>query len=250
MRPKHYPPRQMLSTLVPPTETQTMDITVSVTGLDEITHGFGVIEQQLPYAISRGINATLDAMQTAVRTHLHDGTFFLRRPDFIDKTIYIAPSDRATKTRLVGTVRVDPERNFLAKFEDGGQKDPSKASTIAVPVFKQASPSLIVSRSDPLYIKKLMASLDRTGAARGRVRNRKGAPKRLVPQKVYLVKTAKGTLLVERTGPGQTRVLYAFERSVPIKADLHFEEIALRTAEAQWDALMSQALEDAIASAR
>ena len=250
MRPTHYPTRQKLTTLVPLLETQTMELTVNVMGLDDVSDKLSVLDRQLHYAVSRGINATLDSVQTAVRQHLHDGTFLLRRPDFVDRTIYIAPSDRATKTRLIGTVRVNPDRNFLAKFEAGGKKEPTKAKTIAVPIFKQQSPSIVINRGDPLYLKKLMASLSLTGAARGRVRKRKGEPKRATPQKVYLVKSATGTFLVERTAPGQTRVLYAFAKSVPIKADLHFDEIALRTATATWDGNMSRALEDAIATAR
>lgn len=227
-----------------------MELTVKVDGLDQVTSGMSVLEQQLPYAISRGINATLDSAQSAIRTHLHDGTFLLRRADFIDRTVYIGRDDRARKDSLVGTVRINPERDFLAKFEDGGTKSPSQASSIAVPVFKKQSPSLIISRGDPLFIRKLMASLDKSGASQGRVGKRKGAPKRLIPQKVYLVKSAKGTFLIERIGPNYTRVLYAFERSVPIKADLHFDEIAMRTALATWDENMSRALEDAIATAR
>lgn len=227
-----------------------MQLTVSVEGLDQRVEGFSVLEQQMPYAISRGINATLDDAQREVRAHLHDGTFLLRRPEFIERTIYIGRDDRARKDRLSGTVRVNPDRDFLAKFEEGGDKRPETARSIAVPVFKQQSPGLIISRGDPLFLKKLMASLDRTGAAQGRVGRRRGAPKRLLQQKVYLVKNARGTFVIERISPTQTRVLYSFERSVPIKADLRFGPIALQTAERTWEANMGRALEEAIASAR
>ncbi len=41
----------------------------------------------------------------------------MRRDSFIKDTVYIAANDRATKDRLSATVRINPARNFLAKFE-------------------------------------------------------------------------------------------------------------------------------------
>jgi hypothetical protein len=210
---------------------------------------------QLPYAYSVAINDTLNDAQAAVRDRLpHE--FTLRRQDFIDRTIYIAPKDRATKTRLVGTLRVDPSRDFLAKFEDGGEKSSTSGKALAVPVFRESAPNLIIGRNDPLSVKRLMDSI---ANRRGRILTARVRKGHLFvgedPNKVYLVKTAKGTFIIQRIGKiseglHSTRVLYAFEPQVPIKDQLHFEDTAMAAALASWDTNVDTAIALAIATAR
>ncbi len=224
-----------------------LDVTAdNQTGLAGILSG---LTSQLPYAYSVAINKTLDAAQTAIQDSLPD-RFRLRHAAFIEQTVKIAPQDRATKTNLVGTVRINPDRNFLAKFEDGGQK--VGQHSLAVPIMRlDGDPNLIIGPGDPLSVKRLMASIQNSGGKIVRPRIRKGQLRVSVdPNKVYLVKSASGTFIVQRTGPNQTRVLYAFKKEVPIPASLHFDEIAMGAALATWDANFAAAMDRAIATMR
>ncbi|HEY7236532.1 MAG TPA: hypothetical protein VH539_20390 [Gemmatimonadaceae bacterium] len=211
------------------------------------------LNSQLPYAYSRALNATANDAQAAIQ-HALPSEFTLRQPTFITQSIYRTPGeDFATKTKLEATVRVNPARNFLAKFEDGGAKTSQGGRSLAVPILRENNRELIIKRGDPLSVKRLMDSIQSRSGRVLRARVRKGVlTVSADANKVFLVQSAKGTFIVQRTGSGprDTRVLYAFERSVPIKPQLHFDEIAMRAALQFWDRNFAEALEDAIATAR
>lgn len=229
----------------PPTPSvRVIDLRVELKA-DETLNFLGALERQIPYATSVAINRTLDDAQKAIRVHLREA-FHLRRPDFIDRTVYIGREDRARKDNLVGTVRIDPRRDVLAKFEDDTIKRPRAAKSIAVPVFVQDSPDMILARSNPLNLKQLMRAIDRRG---GKFKREKGQKQRDVQRRAFIVKNARGTFVVGRLG-SETRVLYAFKPSVPITPDLNFKRIAFETAEAVWNARAAEAIDLAIQTAR
>jgi hypothetical protein len=210
------------------------------------------LASQIPFAAAKAINLTLQDAQSTIRQHL-PSEFTLRRQSFIEQTIYIAPKDFAKKDNLVGTVRVNPARDFLAKFEYGGTKRSIAGKALAVPIIRESQPMLIINRGDPLAVKMLMASIQ---AGHGKVfstrRSKGGLKVTIDPNRVFLVKNANGTFIVQRTGPASTdtRVLYAFKRSVPIKADLDFEQIAMAVALARWDFNVGEAIQYAIDTMR
>lgn len=210
------------------------------------------LTSQLPYAYSVAINNTLNSAQSAIQAKLA-GEFTLRRADFIQRTIYIAPSDRATKNNLVGTVRVNPARDMLAKFEDGGMKTPQASSTLAVPIFRADDKNIIIKPGDALSVKRLMDSIKNRSGNVLRARVRKGMLHVAAdPNKVFLVTTPNGTFILQRMGPGagNNRVLYAFKKSVPLPASLHFDETAMSAALASWDTNFNAALDRAIETMR
>lgn len=211
------------------------------------------LASQLPFAYSVAINLTVNSAQKAIQASLPN-EFHLRHASFIEQTIYRKPGqDFATKTNLVGTVRVNPERNFLAKYELGGEKTSSSGKSLAVPIVRLGAPNLIIQRSDPLNVKMLMASINAGHGKVFKVRKSKGGVKVTTDaNRVYLAKSAKGTFIIQRTGPGQrdTRVLYAFEKEVPIKDQLHFEDTAMAAALAAWDENWDAALQRAIDTMR
>lgn len=224
---------------------------------DETLNFLGALERQIPYATSVAINRTLDDAQKAIRVHLREA-FHLRRPDFIDRTVYIGRDDRARKDNLVGTVRIDPRRDVLAKFEDDTIKRPRSAKNLAVPVFRETDKDMVVGRSNPLNFKRLMAAIDK-GGARGfgagtmgeiKRRRQKGMHGPMQRELVFLVKVPKGRFLVQRIGAKQTRVLYSFTPSVPITPELNFKRIAFETAQAVWNARAAEAIDLAIQTAR
>ncbi len=223
---------------------------VSVDDQSGIAGAISGLRSQLPYVAALGINDTINQVQAAIQKTL-PAAFTLRRESFIKDTIYIAPSDRATKDNLVGTVRVNPDRNFLAKFEDGGSKQSIVGKALAVPIMRLDDPSMIVGRGDPLSVQRLMASIQTGGGRLLTPRVRKGVLRvKVDPNKVFLVKTANGTFILQRTGPNTTRVLYAFKKQVPIAPVLNFDEIALATATDRWQPNFERALEYAIATMR
>jgi hypothetical protein len=224
-----------------------IDLQASIGGYDDVFGSMSGLADQIPFATSFAINNTLNDIQTSVRTHVH-GAFIMRAQDFIDRTIYIGPSDRAKKTNLVGTVRINPDRDFLAKFEDGGEKTASSAGSLAVPVFREDTPSIIIRRGDPLSIKNLMAAINKQGAAAGRLKRIKGGSQD-VQQRVYLVKNDRGTFIVQGEG-ASARVLYKFVKEVPIQPQLEFVEIAMKTALDRWETNASDAIDFAIATAK
>lgn len=98
------------------------------------------------FGASVGLNRTANEMQDAIREGL-GSRFTLRRKAFIQQTIYRKPGpdgDFATKDRLVAGVRINPERDILAKFEAGGQKTPREGKSIAVPLGARPSANAIV----------------------------------------------------------------------------------------------------------
>ena len=223
-----------------------IEITVDKPDLATMLSGLG---RQLPFAESVAINNLVDDAQTAIRATL-PGTFTLRRADFINRTIYIANADRARKDNLRAVVRVDPSRNFLAKFEAGGEKTSQSGKSLAVPIFREDNKTLIIRAGDPLALAKVMQAIEqRQGKLRGR--RRKGEPKPLISQQsqVYLVKSASGTFIAERTGT-TTRVLYAFKKEVPIAPELHFVDTARAAVLAHKDQRFEEAIQYAIATMR
>jgi hypothetical protein len=213
------------------------------------------LRSQLPFATSVAINDTLNQVQTAVQKTL-SAEFTLRRESFIKQSVFIGPSDRATKDRLAGTVRINPDRNFLAKFEDGGQKTSVTGKSLAIPIIREDNPSLIVQRGDPLSVTALLAAIQESkGGKQPHFRDlrRKGQPRINVDaNRVFLVTNGKGTFILQRVGAGRAgnRVLYWFRKEVPIPANLHFESTAMSTAVERWAPNFDRALEFAIMSMR
>lgn len=228
-------------------------LTVSVDDQMGVAGYLSGLRGQIPFITALSINDTTNQAQSAVQKTLPE-EFTLRRESFIKESIYIGPNDRATKDRLSGTVRVNPARNFVAKFEDGGQKTPIGGKALAVPVLRATNKSLIIRQSDPLSLARLMDSIQNR---RGRILHpttRKGVLRvHEDANKIFLVKSAKGTFIIQRIGNvsdgiHSTRVLYAFERSVPIKPVLHFEEVAMATAVERWSPNFNRALDYAVAT--
>jgi hypothetical protein len=225
-----------------------IDLQVEIRG-DDIAKHLLAVSSQLDYATSVAINNTLNDIQKDERAHIHQ-TFTLRRPDFIDRSVYIGPQDRARKDRLVGIVRINPKQDVLAKFEDGGRKSPQASASVAVPIVRAGDPLHIFTRGDPLSVRRLMQTIETKRQYRRRRGGSRLSLQEITTESVYLVKSARGTFIIAREGPGQTRVLWAFKRSVPIEPSLRFKEIALETALRVWPTRAAEAIAHAIETAR
>lgn len=113
------------------------ELDIDVRGDREVMAMFEGIGQQMPFALANTLNGCANETQRDTRVGLEDGRMILRRPTFVKNTIYRKPGeDFAKKTHLVAAVRVDdrPGRDFLAKFEDGGEKEGRNGHRVAIPI--------------------------------------------------------------------------------------------------------------------
>lgn len=201
-----------------------MQTAIEVFGDKEVAAQFEELGRQLPFAQSTTLNGLANATQAKVQDGL-PSRFNLRRAEFIRRTVYRKPGeDFATKSRLEAGVRINPERDFLAKFEEGGEKTSRNGGRVAVPVDVRRNKNDIVSKAN-----------------RPRVL--------LTKPKVALLRD----VIVQRVGRGRkaaTRLLYVLKKSVRIPQRLGMAETARSVADTQTDAIAGAAIDKALRTAR
>lgn len=228
-----------------------IDIDVSLESKSTLEATLTGFARQLPFAYSVALNDTVNVAQRAIQNSLPDD-FTLRARSFIVNTIYRKPGqDFATKQNLVAAVRVNPDRNFLAKFEIGGEKRSLTGRDLTVPLLRLEAPNIIIRRGDPLSAARLLASITAYGGRIVQPRVRAGVLRTKQIGTAFLIHSTRGTYIVERTGPGRDdiRWLYKLTPEVPIKAQLHFDDIAEKTALASFQANFDRAIDYAILTA-
>lgn len=198
---------------------------ITVTGDDAVRKQLHEIGRQAPFALATALNGVANAAQKGIRENMAD-KFAFRRRNFVESTIYRNKStDFATKTKLSATVRVHPERDFLAKHEEGGAKTPQSGNSIAIP-------SVAVRRNKADVI------------PRGQ------RPAALVGKKgVFRL----GNVIYQSSGRGKRKrrtALYLLRRSVRIAPRLEFVQTAVRTITAQWVPIAMSAIDKALQTAR
>lgn len=160
-----------------------------------ITESLAGLSGQMRFAMSKALNTTATDAQRAIQDSL-TAHFTLRRPDFIKRTIKRNKDDFATKENLVASVRVDPDRDFLAKFEENSEKVPTHGrKVIAIPTeaVRRTKASIIASQDRPA---RIMATRN-TEAGRAFIIGNAmyrvlGRGKRAVLQRVYTLKPRVG----------------------------------------------------------
>lgn len=167
----------------------------------------GSVQRQIPYATALAINDTLVGAQKEIRQGLHR-RFDLRRKKFIERTIKINRKDFAKKTKLEGTLRVDPRRPVLAKHERGGIQRP-EGQHFAVPTGTKKKRT----RRFPTLKKRYGPFRRRGGQILG------------AEERTFIIATGRAPGLYKRVGKGKrsrVRQLYAFKRRVSLDARLDF----------------------------
>lgn len=187
------------------------------------------VSQQAPFAVSLALNKVANHAQSAVRDGIKR-TYTLRREQFVLNTVKINREDRARKDKLDATVRIDPERNFLAKFEDGGLKTARDGRHIAIPTSNvRRTKADIVQRSQ-----RPRALLDSRAAGNGKV-----------------FKTEAG--IFQRTGArgaSVVRALFLLRAVVRVRPTLSFKRNATDAVQRTWRTEMTSAFVQAEQSAR
>lgn len=193
-------------------------------------------DRQLPFAISKALNETANEVQKAQRLEVQQH-FTLRHPTFILNTIKIFPQERATKDRLTVVIRIDPDRDFLAKFEAGGEKRPLVGQFLAVPAAIASKHDIIPSSLRP---KALQIQPHTTSAGKIQLKGLQGT---------YIIESGRFSGLFQRKG-GVSRLLYAFKKEVPLPASLHFEDTANDVAKDVWEQNFAEAFNFAMETAK
>lgn len=203
-----------------------------------------VARRQLPYATARALNTVAFDFQDAEQAGLVE-RFRLRRPAFVKQGVYFPVAQRADYRRgdLSATVSIEPKRDFLSKFEQGGWKAPRSAKRLAVPIDARRTKSDIVTAGD------------RLGALGFRLHGR--GPKGTVGRglkRTFSIRYPDGRgYIFRRIGSGKRstlRLLYLFRPRVVIPPSLEFHATAEAVARARFVPAFASAFSDAMRTAR
>ncbi len=194
-----------------------MDVTLQVKGDEATKAAMAALGKDAAFVTAQALNATANAAQQAIRDNLTG--FTLRRREFILRTIYRRPgTDFAKKTDLRAFVRVNPQRDVLAKHEEGGRKVPGAGGrTVAIPLqaVKPNEMAIVPRRLRPAQLPRDQVRRVETPAGIFLVRNRPG----------------RGSA----TRPGwRTEFLYRLKPSTPLRPRLKFVETANKAVDQQW----------------
>jgi hypothetical protein len=207
-----------------------------VNALDVISTLDNIAVRQIPFATAKALNKTALDFQQAERERLR--LFFtLRRPDFIERQTVklLRPADGgsyyATKGNLSATIGNDPKADFMAKFEEGGEKTATDGGDIAIPIDARTNKrDIVLAAQRP---KALFASSPETTFA-----IRPGDQSHLTPG------------IYQRTADHHVRFMYELEPEVRIDPLLGFEETAEQVVQERWAINFSEAFENALATAK
>ena len=231
-------------------------------------------QDQLPFAVSLGLNRLANAGQAAEQAHMRKA-FKLRREQFVVRGVKINKVDRATKTswRVVIQLAYPDDRPFLDQHEKGGFRTRHGGRFLWQPN-QQVFRSKVIAASNPLHPRNLHMHKTDKGQIKG-------------DQRTFMVKTASGQRLVlqredrrldQRSarglksltldnfaggmGPstkkqkrsirrtGGTRLLYRLVERVRIPADLRFVETIQREVAVKQGVIMQDAMRQALRTAR
>ncbi len=209
---------------------------VTVRGADAVRRTLSNLEQrQIPYALSKATNqVTLEA-----RDYLKDRNrqaFIIRRPWVLNGWRVRLSNKR--QTPIKATLWLDPTRDFLSKFEDGGSKQSRSGSSLTVPIEARRGAKGLVPKA--LSIRALQLRKHVTKNGKIQLKGVNGA---------FTVRPGNVTLVLQRKGK-RVDTLYAFKRSVPIPASLQFYATVGRYVANEWPSIMGEALGEAIRTAR
>jgi hypothetical protein len=224
-------------------------ITIDVNTSEALGWFDRVSHEQLPFAMSKALNATATDFQTAERAHLRS-IFSLKREQWADRNIKV--THFAKKTELWAKIEVAPpggdaKSDILGKFEDETIKTPHNGHrALVIPLDAKRTGAGVVSES--IKPKNLHFKLSSsTGAATVY----KG------DKRTFMIQMADGRgFILQRNGPGVhgeffagSKVLYALRTSVPIVPNLQFVPQGHKTVEERWvtnwDAAWAHAMETA-----
>lgn len=199
--------------------------------------------KQLPFTVRDALNATAKDFQKAEQ-NLVLREFDLKQRDFILNSIKVGRDGFARANKLSVTIEINPDRNQLAKWEQGGYKASiAGKSYVAVPSREiKLTKRGLVPRS--LYPSTFGPFTD----------IHHGGLLALGQRDSFIVMSKTGLpILLQRTGPGKSglRAIAIYKPEVNLgPARLHFVRTAQATAESAWGPNFAKAWTANIATAR
>lgn len=201
-----------------------------------VQQALGQYQEQFPFAVSKALNDLTIRIADVQRADMQS-RFIIRNPNVLKYGI--VRTEKATKQSLAAAVGVSQQTTgnreafgYLKKFEKGVDKTPIRGSTVGVPVDARRNKRGIVSPSQRIQAFQL-----------------KQVGKQIRGQKrTFLIKPKSGraaAILLQAVGRGKRalkKVLYIFERQVPIQPILHLEQNAIRVAKAEWGPIALRAI--------
>lgn len=195
-----------------------------------------LVQRQLPFALSKGINQITLNARREIQAHTEQA-FTIRRRWVLNGWRVKLSNKRDTP--IAGSLWLDPTRDFLAKFEPGGIKTSRSGASLAVPIEARRTPTSIVP--DRLRIRALNLRAHHT---------KRGAIQLKGEQRTFVVRTGARTLILQRKGKHRVDTLYVFKRSVPIPSSLQFFTTVQSYVDRLWPSVVGDALANAVRTAR
>ncbi len=206
-------------------------------------------ERQVPFAAALALNRTAEEFQQAQQQGLQQ-RFTIRRP-WVLQGIKIDNADRATKTKLEVIVKVDPSRDFLDKFEQGGVKTARSGGNLALPETKGPNAGFAPGQVIPASQRPralLAAGGLGTYVRQGETHSRDSHSR----TGVFVLTTSRGTGIFRRVGQGSgsriTRLYWLVPRA-SIRPRLGFMATADEVVTRRWPVNFAGFFADAMASA-
>lgn len=236
------------------------DMMLRVEGADEINELLKQLPRKALFGVSIGMNRTMDEAQDAIRKRVAN-KFTLRRKTFMEQTIYRRPGlwpngDFANKDNPhSAAVRINPNRDFLAKFEEGGSKRPrgggvggagDKDRALAVPVLGGArtSKGAVVPTKytlKALFFKQQSKASQAASVYGQRKGVRKTLLKRSVAQDVAVINGKVFQIQGTKNKP-KLKLLWVFKKSTWIDRRLDFVKTGRQVIDRRAEANVSGAI--------
>jgi hypothetical protein len=209
--------------------------------------------RQVPYAMKLALNRTGEEIQSAIEDHIGEA-FTIRRPWVQKYGVKIGKGDFATKGKLSVTISLNPDMDFLVKFEDGTTKRPREARSLAIPIDARRNKADIVQSSQRPRAFQFHSA--RTSIA-SRTTIYQGS------NRTFLVQRPDGTGAIfqrlaraqkgKRALPGQDpnlKLLYILRPSAPTPPSLQFIRTGMRVGQQRFAVNLKGMLAYAIATAK
>jgi hypothetical protein len=231
----------------------------------EALHLIRTLGDDVPYWTAAALNRTAEDGAAAVRAHLPQA-FHLRVPGFARwvAPYRLPPEDRATKQRLLARVQTERIGRILDPYEIGLLHGPDRLGrwpAIPSPALRPSPLTMIPRRlypqalglvpmATPRGTARLMRGRGSLGGAR-RGRARLGARPEQGRHRTYLVPLAAGgRAIFQRTGRGQSRLLWTLVPAVRRPPVLRYEATIRATVAQRWQANLSGMIDAALRQRR
>ncbi len=193
-------------------------------------------KEQIPFAASLALNNTAKGAQSFV-CEGERANFVIRRDWVLTESVKITHFSTKHEDPMYTRIQVGDKADFMNKFEGGGTKTSRSGGNIAVPIMARPGKAGLVPESlRPRNLHLLPYGRSIRGDQRTFIMDVQGGRKGIF----------------QRTGPGKRDyiLLYWLTPSVPIPANLHFEERVIQAVEKLWAQEFERAFEQAMDTAR